>query len=312
MYLQENLRKLIEEKLKALNKLRPLSPLLLGRLRERFEVEMTYNSNAIEGNTLTLKETFMVIQQGLTVKGKPLKDHLEAKNHKDALDFLYDLIEHESNITISEQLVKNLHSLVIQDINRSIAGQYRKVDVFITGTDHTPPSTFEVPQKMKELTEWMKSNQRKLNIVEFSALLHHKFVHIHPFADGNGRTGRLLMNVFLMNYGLPMTIILKNDRGKYYRALALADAGKPKTLVNFVGQAVLRSLNIYLDSLTESDKKEKFITLHEASKHFPYSGAYLGKLAKEGKIDAHKEKRNWLTTLEAIERYMKNSKKRKK
>jgi Fic family protein len=273
---------------------------------------MTYNSNAIEGNTLTLKETFMVIQQGLTVKGKPLKDHLEAKNHKDALDFLYDLIEHESNITISEQLIKNLHSLIIQDINRSIAGQCRKVDVWITGTDHAPPSAFEVSQKMQELIQWMKANHRKIDIVEFSTLLHHKFVHIHPFADGNGRTGRLLMNVFLMNYGLPMTIILKNDRGKYYRALALADAGKPKTLVNFIGQSVLRSLNIYLDSLTESDKKEKFITLHEASKYFSYSGAYLGKLAKEGKIDAHKEKRNWLTTKEAVERYIESSKNKKK
>lgn len=309
MLLNEDLKKLLEDKLKKLNTLRPISSSLLEKLKERFEIEMTYNSNAIEGNTLTLKETYWVIQQGITVKGKPLKDHLEAKNHKEALDFLYELIEHKNASTISEHLIKNFHSLVIQDIDKRIAGQYRNRDVFITGTDHKPPSSIEVPNQMHEMVKWAKSNIKKMNIVEFSAILHHQFVHIHPFEDGNGRTGRLLMNIFLMAYGFPLVIIRKNDRQKYYRVLAEADNGNYKPIVQFIAQAVLQSLNIYLDVLTPTKDKEKWISLAEASRYVSYSQAYLGKLAKEGKLDAHKDGRNWVTTKEAVEAYEKKHKK---
>jgi len=309
MIIRKNLQQLLENKLKQLNKLRPISNTLILKLKERFEVEMTYNSNAIEGNTLTLKETFWVIQEGITVKGKSLKDHLEARNHKDALDFLYELINKNQKNTISEHLIKELHALIIQDINKKIAGQYRIVDVFITGTDHTPPSAIDVPYKMKELIKWAQKNYKSMNIIEFAAIFHHKFVHIHPFEDGNGRTGRLLMNIFIMAYGFPLSVIQNNDRQKYYRALALADSGNYKLLVNFIAQAVLRSLNIYLDTLIPTKDKEKYLPLSEISKVFPYSQEYLSKLAKEGKIEAYKLKRNWLTSKESIERYIKGLKK---
>jgi len=303
MLIQETLKKTLEERLKNLNRLRPISKTLLLKLKERFEVEMTYNSNAIEGNTLTLKETYWVIQQGITVKGKSLKDHLEAKNHKEALDYLYETIDNDRNFTFSEHLVKELHSLMIQDIDKNIAGRYRNVDVFIAGTEHVPPKAFEVPFKMSELIDWAKKNYKKMYIVEFAAIFHHKFVHIHPFQDGNGRTGRLLMNIFLMQYGFPIAIIQKNDRQKYYRVLEMADNGNHKPLVLFVAQAVLRSLNIYLDVLTPSKDKENFISLAKATKYCSYSQAYLGKLAKEGKLEAIKIKRNWMTTKEAVEKY---------
>ncbi len=303
MTLSEKLVQLLEEKLKKLNKLRPISPALIQKLKERFEIEMTYNSNAIEGNSLTLKETYWVISQGITVKGKPLKDHLEAKNHKEALDFLYDLVTPGSSFSISEHLIKQFHSLIIQDINRDAAGRYRNVDVFITGTEHVPPSALDVPDKMNELVRWAKHHHDKMNVVKFAAVLHHKFVHIHPFTDGNGRTGRLLMNVFLMQHGFPIAIIQKNDHQKYYRCLQAADEGNDKPLVRLVAQTVLRSLNIYLDTLTPSKDKEPFIQLSQAAKYGPYSQEYLSKLAKEGRIDAHKVGRNWLTTKEAIERY---------
>lgn len=310
MLIRKNLKLLLEEKLKRLNILRPISSTLLQKLKEQFEVEMTYNSNAIEGNTLTLKETYWVIQQGITVKGKSLKDHLEAKNHKEALDYLYELIEHGISHTISEHLIRSLHSLVIQDIDKNIAGKYREVDVFITGTDHRPPSALEVPIQMRELIEWARKNHDTMDRVEFSAIFHHKFVHIHPFQDGNGRTGRLLMNIFLMQYGFPMTIIQVNDRQKYYRTLQDADNRNYKPLCNFVTQAILRSLNIYLNVLTPAREKlnagEEQISLQEATKFCSYSQAYLGKLAKEGRIDAHKEGRNWVTTEKAIKDYMKN------
>lgn len=305
MTIQKKLKNILEERLKKLNKLRPISKTLLLQLKERFGVEMTYNSNAIEGNTLTLKETYWVIQQGITVKGKSLKDHLEAKNHKEALDFLYEMIEHNKNFTFSEHLIKELHSLIIQDIDKNIAGRYRDVDVFIAGTEHVPPSALDVPFKMRELTDWAKKNHNKMYIVEFAAIFHHKFVHIHPFQDGNGRTARLLMNIFLMQYGFPIAIIQKNDRQKYYRVLEMADNENYEPLVLFVAQAVLRSLNIYLDVLTPSKDKENFISLADATKYCSYSQAYLGKLAKEGKLEAIKIKRNWMTTKEAVERYAK-------
>jgi len=306
MLLRQNLHKLLQEKLNTLNKLRPLSPELVEKLKEKFEIEMTYNSNAIEGNTLTLKETALVLQHGITVKGKSLKDHLEAKNHKEALEFLYDLVDQNERFTFGEYMIKSLHALIVKESNSAIAGKYRDMDVFITGADHTPPSAFEVPMQMKDLAEWAQDNFNKMDIVEFSAILHHKFVHIHPFNDGNGRTGRLIMNIFLMHYGFPLVIIQKNDRNKYYNALSLADAGKYKTLVNFVGQNVLRSLNLYLDTLMPSAIKEKWISLAEAAKPYTYSPAYLNKLAKEGRIDAHKLGRNWVTTKEAMERYVKS------
>jgi len=309
MLLPQKQQEILEERLKKLNKFRPISSTLLLKLKERFEIEMTYNSNAIEGNTLTLKETYWIIQQGITVKGKPLKDHLEAKNHKEALDYLYELVENDHSHTISEHLIKSLHALVIQDIDKNIAGGYRNVDVFITGADHKPPSALDVPLKMRELIEWAHQNHKKMYVAEFSALFHHKFVHIHPFQDGNGRVGRILMNIFLMQHGFPLAIIQKNDRQKYYRFLAAADSGNYKPLVNFVAQAVLRSLNIYLDVLTPAKEKENFISLAEATKYCSYSQAYLGKLAKEGKLEALKLKRNWVTTKEAVLRYASEHKK---
>ncbi|MDH5597333.1 MAG: Fic family protein, partial [Candidatus Peregrinibacteria bacterium] len=170
MLLRKNLQTFLADKLRQLNKKRPLSSAVAQQLRERFEVEMTYNSNAIEGNTLTLKETYWVIQQGITVKGKPLKDHLEAKSHKEALDFLYELVDKGKRATISEHLIKSIHSIILEDIDRDIAGTYRKTDVFIMGSDHKPPSPLEVSAKMSELMNWSKKNHNKMDTVEFTSL----------------------------------------------------------------------------------------------------------------------------------------------
>lgn len=297
----------LEQKLKKLNALRPLPASAVQKLREQFEIEMTYNSNAIEGNSLTLKETFLVIQEGITIKNKPLKDHLEATNHKEALDYLYDLIEHDKQFTFSEHLIKSLHQLVTQTIEKEWAGRYRNASVRIGGAKHQPPSALEVPRCMHELLEWVSKEQKKLHPIEFSALLHHKFVNIHPFFDGNGRTGRLLMNIFLLQKGYPLCVILKNDRKKYYQVLAQADEGEYEPLVNFIGRAVDRSLSIYLDVLTPTQqKKEEWITLSEASRSFPYSSKYLNLLVRQGELDAHKLGRNWVTTQEAIEDYIRN------
>jgi excisionase family DNA binding protein len=306
-YLSPIIKNRLEEKLKKLNKLRPLPKSAIQKLKEKFQIEMTYNSNAIEGNSLTLKETFLVINEGITVKGKPLKDHLEAKGHQIALEYLYDLIDKNKKHTISEVLIRNLHQIIIQETDKKWGGKYRNANVIIGGAKHTPPDALQVPQKMRDLIGWLNSQKNKKNVIELSALLHHKLVHIHPFFDGNGRTARLTMNLLLMQAGYPLVIILKNDRKKYYDVLDKADSGKYEPLVKFIAQSVERSLNIYLKTLAPSStKKENFITLTEISKTTHFSAKYLNLLIRQGKLEAYKEGRNWLTSKEAIKRYLKN------
>ena len=297
----------LEEKLAKLNKLRPLPNSSVQKLREKFQIEMTYNSNAIEGNSLTLKETFLVINEGITVKGKPLKDHLEAKDHHAALEYLYDLIDKDKKHTVSEMLIKNLHQIILQETDREWAGRYRNANVIIGGAKHTPPDALQVPQKMRDLISWLISQKNKINIIELAALLHHKLVHIHPFFDGNGRTARLTMNLFLMQAGYPLVVIMKTDRKKYYDVLDKADSGVYEPLLKFIARSIERSLDIYLKTLTPATtKQEKFISLTEISKITPFSAKYLNLLARQGKLEAYKEGRNWLTSKEAIERYLKN------
>ncbi len=274
---------------------------------------MTYNSNAIEGNSLTLKETAWVIQDGLTIKGKPLKDHLEAKDHYEALEFLYDTIEHNRQQTISEVFIRELHQLVVRETEREEAGKYRSVNVMITGSDHTQPDASEVSVKMRDFMEWIKHNQKKLHPIELAALIHHTMVYIHPFIDGNGRTVRLVMNLMLMREGYPLVVVLKNDRGKYYRALSQADNDIYQPLVRFIAQAVERSLDIYLKVLLPAKTNEqKFVSLSTLARETPYSEKYLNLLARLAKIEAHKEKRIWVTTKDAIERYLQHRQRKRK
>jgi len=312
-YLSPIVKRRLEEKLAKLNKLRPLPKSALQKLREKFQIEMTYNSNAIEGNSLTLKETFLVINEGITVKGKPLKDHLEAKDNHAALEYLYDLIDKDKKHTISEILIRNLHQIIIQKIDKEWAGKYRNANVIIGGAKHTPPNALHVPQKMRDLIGWLKSQKGKMNILELAALLHHKLVFIHPFFDGNGRTARLTMNLLLMQVGYPLVIILKNDRKKYYDVLDKADSGKYEPLVKFIAQSIERSLDIYLKSLTPATtKQEKFVSLAEISKTTSFSAKYLNLLARQGKLEAYKEGRDWLTSKEAVKRYLENRTRQRK
>lgn len=304
-YLDIKIADRIDQKLKSLNDLRPLPESAVLKLKEQLRIEMTYNSNAIEGNSLTLKETFLVINEGITVKGKPLKDHLEARDHHLALKYLYDLIEHGKNHTISEHLIRTIHQLIVRETDSKWAGVYRNSNVIIGGFDHNPPDALEVPQRMHKLIDWIKDNKKKSHIIEVSALLHHKLVHIHPFFDGNGRTSRMIMNFYLMQKGFPLVIIFKNDRRKYYNVLSQADKNKYGPLVLFIARSVERSLDLYLRILTPSSKKrEKYIPLSELADKTPYSAKYLNLLIRNGKLEAHKMGRNWLSSEEAVKRYI--------
>lgn len=304
MYLDASVRDRIEQKLCKLNGLRPLPRSAVKKLQERLHTEMAYNSNAIEGNSLTLRETFLIIHEGITIKGKPLKDHLEAKDHDAALNYLYELVAEGEQAVITDRLIRTLHQLVTYATEREFSGKYRNSNVFIAGAHHIPPDALLVPEKMQQLLSWLYEGHG-LHVIEKAAILHHRLVNIHPFFDGNGRTARLIMNVLLMQNGYPLTIILKNDRKKYYRLLAEADKGNVAPLTLFVAQAVERTLDIYLKVLTPiSEKREKYQTLSEIAENTPYSAKYLNLLARTGKIAAHKEGRVWLTTQSAIAEYM--------
>jgi len=304
-YLNKNIKDRIDKKLKELNKLRPLPAVAVKKLQEQFRIEMTYNSNAIEGNSLTLRETELVINKGITVKGKPLKDHLEARDHYDALEHLYDLIRKKRKDFISEDLICKLHQLIVSKTDKEWAGRYRNSGVRIFGARHIPPAAHKIQGLMNDYLKWKRNNKTKLHLVELAALSHHRFVYIHPFYDGNGRTARLLTNLILMRAGYPLVVILKNDRKKYYQVLAQADSGNYSPLVKFVAQAVERSLDIYLKTLSLSSKRrENFLTLSKVASKTPYSAKYLNLLVRKGKLEAHKEGRNWVTSKKAIERYI--------
>jgi Fic family protein len=305
MALSKKTKSILNQKLEELNSCRPVSRTVLSKIREHFQIEMTYNSNAIEGNTLTLKETAWVIQEGITIKGKPLKDHLEAKNQKGALDFLYELVDSKKQNTISERLIREIHYLIVKESDADIAGKYREGNVVITGADHTPPEGFNIPSEMQNLIKWINTNKSKLHPIELAAIVHHKLAYIHPFWDGNGRVSRIVMNVFIMQAGFPMAIILKNDRKRYYRVLSEADQGDYSPFCEFVAQSVIRSLNLYLKFLKPRRKKsDEDLTLEELAEEGPYSATYLRKLATQGKLEAFKEKRNWLSSKRALKEYM--------
>lgn len=302
MHLDQSIIDRLVEKHLELQNSRPLSPTTVTKLRERFMLEMTYNSNAIEGNTLTLKETYLVISEGITIKGKSLKEHLEAKNHQEALEFIFEQVEHDSKHTISEHLIRELQSLVIGNIDRIIAGVYRDVEVAITASSHQPPLATEVPSHMSDLITWFRKEQGKLDPIELAAILHHKLVNIHPFADGNGRTARLLMNIILLQVGYPLVIILKNDRKKYYETLSQADSGYMGPFITFIARAVERSLDLYLATITSKGKH--FQTLAKLATQFNLTQKHLNLLARKGNLVAHKQGRNWVSSPEAIQKYL--------
>ena len=210
--LRESLLEQIDRKKKELDGRRPLTEGEVERLNEEFTVEYTYNSNAIEGNTLTLRETDLVLR-GLTIDRKPLKDHMEAVGHKEAFDYICELVQEKS--PLSEKVIKQVHFLVLAD-KRQDRGVYRRVPVRILGAQHEPVQTYLIQPKMEELL--FDYGEDQSHIVTKLARFHIEFERIHPFIDGNGRTGRLLVNLELMKAGYPPIDIKFKDRLAYYQA----------------------------------------------------------------------------------------------
>lgn len=309
--LDSRILKRLTSSLAELNLHRPLNASTLKKLRDQFTVEMTYHSNAIEGNRLTLKETLLVLRKGVTIKGKNLQEHLEAKNHEEAMNFLFEVVDSKKRLTLSHNLIRQLHQLVVKDTEACIAGTYRNTDVQILGSKHRPPPGYQVQEQMTKFFEWMTGSKSKYHPVEFAALAHHRFVAIHPFEDGNGRTGRLLMNLLLMRSGYPIAIIQKNDRAKYYNALDDADAGEMLAIIRIVAQAVERTLNTYLRAIVKSSAQSELLLLSELADKTEFSAKYLNLLARKGILKAQKEGRNWYSSLKSVQEY-KSSRLRKR
>ena len=231
---------------KELDIKRPIPKETLKSLRESINLEWTYNSNGIEGNTLTLRET-QVVLEGITVGGKSIKEHLEAINHEKAILFLDDLIK--DNEPISEWNIKNIHQLILKDINNENAGRYRKENVTIKGATHIPPEYLKIPELMEKLILTYNTWNEYHPIIQ-AALLHGELVKIHPFVDGNGRTSRLLMNLDLMSSGYNPVIIKKESRLKYYEALDKAHTtGNYTDFVKLVTKLEIEMLKKYLELL---------------------------------------------------------------
>ncbi|MDD5387437.1 MAG: Fic family protein [Sulfuricurvum sp.] len=202
-----------------LNNYRPLPSDIVKNLQEELILRWTFNSNAIEGNTLSLQETKVVLE-GITVGGKTIREHFEAINHKEAILYVESLVTDDK--PLSEWEIKSIHALVLKKIDDTNAGRYRNINVLISGATHRPPDYLSVPDKMADFIRWYEGEAQSLHPIQRAARVHIDFVGIHPFSDGNGRTSRLLMNLELMKSGFPPVVITVKNRLEYYQALDTA------------------------------------------------------------------------------------------
>ncbi|MBI4065492.1 Fic family protein [Candidatus Gottesmanbacteria bacterium] len=245
----------LEVKKRQLDMYQPLPTDLVRNLKDWFKIELTYTSNAIEGNTLSRAETALVVEKGLTVEGKTLVEHLEAVNHAQALQYLTPLTRlTRGNLT--QHHILELHRLILQKIDDANAGRCRTVSVRIAGSRAIMPNPAKVPRLMDEFIAWLHAASGNELVVAADA--HFKLVSIHPFVDGNGRTARLLMNLLLMQSGYPPAIIRKEDRRRYIASIEAGQLGKSlDDYYTLIFASVDRSLDIYLDAIEEKEEVSK-------------------------------------------------------
>lgn len=248
--------------------LRPLNPELQKTLQERLRIEWTYNSNALEGNTLTFGETAFFLRKGLTSEGKPLKDYLEAKNHAEAIDGLHEVVRNQRLIT--EGLIKELHGVLMKGIEFTYAkgahglikkpfhaGRYKTHPnhvLTLSGKIHYYTDQLHVKDEMEKLIQWY-NDSGSLHPVDRASIFHYRFVAIHPFDDGNGRLARLLMNLILMKEGYPPCIIKNTSRREYLKALESVDTGKIRApFIGFVAKELTETLETILAILLQKEE----------------------------------------------------------
>ncbi len=231
-----------------LSTLRPLPKEALKKIQDALDIEYTYESNRIEGNTLTLQETALVVNEGVTISGKSMREHLEAINHTEAINYIKDIAKQD--IEISERTIKEIHALILHGIDRENAGRYRTVPVMISGSTHMPPQPYLIEKQMEDLMlRFQQMENEKVHPVLVAAYLHDELVRIHPFIDGNGRTSRLLMNLYLLRNGyIIITLKGSNDaKVNYYMALEKSHTEHlPENFQKLVVEAEITALRKYL------------------------------------------------------------------
>jgi len=235
---------------------RPLNPAVLERMQEYFRIQHIYHSNAIEGNSLTLSETELVVREGLTIGGKSQKEHLEAINYNFAINYLEELAR--GNEEINERVIKELHQIILRSIDDENAGKYRLKAVRISGSEFIPPEPILVPELMEKFFQWYETDLEHHSIIK-SSIAHAKLAEIHPFIDGNGRTARLLMNLILMRTGYPIAIIRKEDRPRYYEALEISHQKRDiSPLVELIIERNTYTLREYLRAIREEKRAKEW------------------------------------------------------
>jgi len=228
-----------------INSFRPLTDIEIKSLKDYFKISLTYTSNAIEGNMLTETETKILIEDGLTVGGKPIKDYYEAAGHAEAYEYMWS-IAMDKDAVISESLIKKLHRLFYRKIDEDKAGEYRTEQIFITGTEYIPPPPGDVPALMKKFVQNINREKKRLHAIEWSAMLHKGLVDIHPFIDGNGRTARLLMNLALIQSGYGLAVIPPILRGDYITTLRISQtANNTEPFICLIATCVIETQKDY-------------------------------------------------------------------
>lgn len=251
----------LRQKVEDLRKVGKLSSEVLTYLRKYFRLKNIYHSNAIEGNRLNIGETRLVVEEGLTITGKPLKDTIEAKNLAHALD-MFEQLANRSSEPISEVDIRSIHAAILKGIDDNNAGRYRTTDVEISGSAYRPPSHIDVPRMMAEFTQWLREvsvsqNGKGVDPVVLAAAAHTWFVYVHPFSDGNGRTARLILNLILIRYGYPIAVITRDDRERYYDALEDSQHGGDLTaIIKLVQECVEESLEEYENAAQQQRERE--------------------------------------------------------
>lgn len=284
----------LQAKKQRLDSYKPLQNELIKNLEEWFRIELTYTSNAIEGNTLTRQETAMVVEEGLTVQGKSLIEHQEAINHAKAFDFIQTFVGKKRQ-ELTARNISDIHSIILNKIDDTNKGRYRNVAVRLRGSETILPNAFKVAELMEEFIGWLQSDISE-HPVKIATDTHFKLVSIHPFVDGNGRTARLLMNLLLMQEGYPPAIVRKEDRGAYINSL---EKGQTKNdLVDYytlIFEAVDRSLDIYLESvgpertsIGEPTPEQRFYTTEEVAKLLQVDPESVRRYVRRGNLRAVK------------------------
>ena len=280
----------LTDKKNQIDTFRPLPPALVKNLEEWFLIELTYTSNALEGNTLTRKETAAVVEKGITIGGKSLIEHLEATNHAKALQDIMKLVNSKTT-DLTENEILTVHNTILRGIDDENAGHYRSIPVRISGSQVILPNPARVPDHMQNFAKWLASTQ-DMHPVELAAEAHYRLVTIHPFTDGNGRTARLLMNLILMQHGYPPALIRKRDRLKYISSLEKAQlGGSIDDYYKVIYDAANRSLDIYLNVVTGKEEKQvsssatSLLRIGQLAKQTGESNATIRYWTKEGLLE---------------------------